>query len=149
MAELSTSDYIIFTSLYLPLLSFYLMVKKTMGPKKVMRGLSKFETAKVNFLSLPKPVMTNFDTGYNMEGSKVEGGKAKWEIEIVLLEHPNGETGEMVWQSTAEVVRVDLMEWNIQNDKGALKDLSKEFHYIFQTASGTHICNYDPREEAP
>ena len=125
------------------------MVKKTIGPKKVMKGLSKFETAKVNFLSLPKPIMSNFETGYNMEGSKVEGGKAKWEIEIELLEHPNGETGKMVWQSTAEVVRVDLMEWNIQNDKGALKDLSNEFHYIFQTASGTHICNYDPREEAP
>jgi hypothetical protein len=123
------------------------MVKKTIGPKKVMKGLSKFETAKVNFLSLPKPVLTNYDTGYNIEGEKVEGGKAKWEVEIELLQHPNGETGKMVWQTNCQVVRVDLMEWDVQFDKkAALKDL-QTFNYIFQTASGTHLCNYDPANE--
>jgi hypothetical protein len=121
------------------------MEKISIGPKEVMKGLSKGEVAEVNFLSLPKPVETNFPTGYNVEGEKVEGGNAKWEMEINLLNHPNGSSGEMVWQTTAEVVRVDLFAY--ANNKTAFKDLKETFHFIYQTQSGTHVCNYDPRLE--
>ena len=124
------------------------MEKISIGPKEVMKGLSKGETAEVNFLSLPKPVETNFTTGYHMDGEKNVDGKAKWEIDIELLSHPNGTTGKMVWQTTAEVVRVDIMKYvsddTKEHEKG-FKDLNKTFHFIYQTQSGTHICNYDPR----
>jgi hypothetical protein len=126
------------------------MEKISIGPKEVMKGLSKGEVAEVNFLSLPKPVETNFPTGYNVDGEKVEGGNAKWEMKINLLNHPNGSSGEMVWQTTAEVVRVDLFGFVSDDEKQmskAFKDLSNTFHFIYQTQSGTHVCNYDPRLE--
>jgi hypothetical protein len=109
------------------------MEKISIGPKEVMKGLSKGEVAEVN-----------------LDGEKVEGGNAKWEMKINLLNHPNGSSGEMVWQTTAEVVRVDLFGFVSDDEKQmskAFKDLSNTFHFIYQTQSGTHVCNYDPRLE--
>jgi hypothetical protein len=79
------------------------MDKKRFGPKLKMKGLPKASIAKINFLSLPKEVETSFDTGYG------ENNNSKWEIEIELLEHPNQEPGVMVWQTTAQVIRIEIM----------------------------------------
>jgi len=116
-----------------------------MGPKTTMNGLKKYEAAKVIFLSLPEPVVTPFETGYNKEGVKDEQGNCKWEMEIDLLEHPTQEPGKMVWQTTAEVVRVDI--YNEFNKLEELNEYSPGGIWIFQTGSGTHICNYDPTED--
>ena len=116
-----------------------------MGPKTPMNGLKKYESAKVIFLSLPKPVVTPFETGYNKKGEKEEGGNYKWEMKIDLLEHPGlQEPGEMVWQTTAEVVRVDIL--NSFKSVKELNEYSPGGIWIFQTGGGTHICNYDPSE---
>tara|TARA_R100000963_G_C4621983_1_gene89229 strand:+ start:545 stop:904 length:360 start_codon:yes stop_codon:yes gene_type:complete len=99
------------------------MEKKRFGPKLKMNGLPKASKAKVLFHSLPKAVETTFDTGYGPDNN------LKWEMDITLLEHPTQETlGKMVWQTTATVVRDELMYiCNKQpNDKkleGFLKDL--------------------------
>jgi len=77
--------------------------KRRFGPKTTMKGLPKASVAKINFLSLPKEVETGFDTGYG------EHNNSKWEMEIDLLEHPNQDPGVMVWQTTAEVIRKDIM----------------------------------------
>ena len=116
-----------------------------MGPKTTMNGLKKYECAKVIFLSLPEPVVTPFETGYNKEGKKEEGGNYKWEMEIDLLDHPSQEPGKMVWQTTAEVVRVDI--YNEFNKVKELNEYSPGGIWIFQTGGGTHICNYDPTED--
>ena len=80
------------------------MDKKRFGPKLKMEGLPKASKAKVNFLSLPKEIETPFDTGYG------DNNNLKWEMEIELLEHPVQEVlGKMVWQTTAEVIRVEIM----------------------------------------
>jgi len=102
MANLSTSDYIIFTSLYLPVLSLSLMGKREFKPVKRMKGLDKASEATVNFLTLPKMIETEYDTG------KGPNGKSKWELTIEVLEHPAGLKGEWVWQTTCEVIRVDI-----------------------------------------
>jgi len=79
------------------------MEKRRFGPKTTMKGLPKASVAKINFLSLPKEVETSFDTGYG------EHNNSKWEMEIDLLEHPNQDPGVMVWQTTAQVIRIEIM----------------------------------------
>ena len=113
-----------------------------MGPKTTMNGLKKYESAKVKIFSLPVPVVTPFETGYNKEGKKEEGGTYKWEMDIELLEHPTQEPGEMVWQTTAEVIRVDVIEAFATIME--LEKYSPGGIWIFQTGGGTHLCNYDP-----
>jgi len=80
------------------------MEKKRFGPKTTMKGLPKASIAKINFLSLPKEVETSFDTGYG------KNNNSKWEVEIDLLDHPTQEPGRMVWQTTAQVIRVEIMD---------------------------------------
>jgi len=120
-------------------------VKRRFGPKTTMKGLPKASVAKINFLSLPKEVETSFDTGYG------EHNNSKWEIEIDLLEHPNQEPGVMVWQTTAQVIRIEIMnlikmvnskpkakedledllkdlqgcEWNIESDENGVINLAE------------------------
>jgi hypothetical protein len=79
------------------------MEKKRFGPKTTMKGLPKASVAKINFLSLPKEVETSFDTGYG------KNNNSKWEVEIDLLDHPTQEPGRMVWQTTAQVIRIEIM----------------------------------------
>jgi hypothetical protein len=79
------------------------MVKKRFGPKLKMKGLPKASKAKINFLSLPKEVETSFTTGYG------DNNNSKWEMEIDLLEHPEQDPGRMVWQTTAQVIRIEIM----------------------------------------
>jgi hypothetical protein len=79
------------------------MEKKRFGPKTTMKGLPKASIAKINFLSLPKEVETSFDTGYG------KNNNSKWEVEIDLLDHPTQEPGRMVWQTTAQVIRIEVM----------------------------------------
>jgi hypothetical protein len=79
------------------------MEKRRFGPKTTMKGLPKASIAKINFLSLPKEVETSFVTGYG------DNNNSKWEMEIELLEHPEQEPGRMVWQTTAEVIRKEIM----------------------------------------
>ena len=89
------------------------MEKKRFGPKLKMNGLPKASKAKVNFLTLPVEISTPFDTGYG------ENNNSKWEMEIVLLEHPGQEVlGPMVWQTTAKHLLKDLKscEWYICSD---------------------------------
>jgi len=110
------------------------MEKRRFGPKTTMKGLPKASTARVNFLTLPKEVETSFDTGYG------KNNNSKWEIEIELLEHPNQEPGVMVWQTTAQVIRIEIMglihplgkqdkvlltdfkssEWSIESDENGI-----------------------------
>lgn len=78
------------------------MVKKRFGPKSTMKGLPKGSKAKVNFLSLPKEVGTDFETGYGMNNN------SKWEMDIELLDHPTQDSGLMVWQTTAQVIRIEI-----------------------------------------
>jgi len=77
--------------------------KRRFGPKTTMKGLPKASVAKVNFLTLPIEVETSFDTGYG------KNNNSKWEIDIKLLEHPTQEPGKMVWQTTAQVIRIEIM----------------------------------------
>ena len=80
------------------------MEKKRFGPKLKMDGLPKASKALVNILSLPKEIETMFDTGYG------DNKNSKWEMDIELLDHPTQETrGKMVWQTTALVIRVEIM----------------------------------------
>ena len=101
------------------------MEQRRFGPKTTMKGLPKASVAKINFLSLPKEVETSFDTGYG------EHNNSKWEIEIELLEHPNQEPGVMVWQTTAQVIRIEIMNLINRQDnqpkaKENLEDLLKD-----------------------
>jgi len=108
------------------------MEKKRFGPKLKMDGLPKASKAKVNFLTLPKAVETNFDTGYGPDKN------LKWEMDIELLEHPTQEVlGKMVWQTTAVVVRIELMALNHKESrKDLIKDLTSCTWYICSDANG-------------
>ena len=106
------------------------MEKRRFGPKTTMKGLPKASVAKINFLTLPIEVETKYDTGFG------ENGNSKWEMEIVLLEHPNQEPGNMTWQTTAIVIREEIMAlertdellkdwkrknaWSIESDENGL-----------------------------
>jgi len=110
------------------------MDKKRFGPKLKMEGLPKASKAKVNFLTLPVPIETPYDTGYGPDKN------LKWEMEIELLEHPVQEVlGRMVWQTTAEVIRLEIMSLvvpehamnAITDNKKLLKDFkSCEWHIL-------------------
>jgi hypothetical protein len=115
------------------------MDKKRFGPKLKMEGLAKASKAKVNFLTLPVAIETPFDTGYGPDKN------LKWEMEIELLEHPTQEVlGKMVWQTTAAVVRLELMGIvtmrNLKDsgkaNKDLLKDLTSCTWYILCDATG-------------
>ena len=92
------------------------MEKRRFGPKTTMNGLPKASIAKVKFLTLPIAIETTFDTGYGPKKN------LKWEIEIDLLEHPNQEPGRMVWQTTAQVIRLEIMAL-IDNSSVEHKDI--------------------------
>ncbi len=79
------------------------MGKRSFGPKLKMEGLPKASKAKIKILTLPKEIETPFETGYG------ESGHLKWEMDIDLLEHPTQQPGKMVWQTTASVIRVEIM----------------------------------------
>jgi len=110
------------------------MEKKRFGPKLKMEALPKGSKAKVNFLSLPKEIQTPFDTGHGKDGN------SKWEMEIVLLKHPNQKVlGEMVWQTTASVIRLEIMtliDTSHKNHKKLLADLQSCEWYITCDANG-------------
>jgi len=108
------------------------MEKKRFGPKLKMNGLPKASKAKVNFLTLPVEITTPFDTGYG------ENNNSKWEMEIVLLEHPGQEVlGPMVWQTTASVIRVEIVNlMTKESSKELLKDLKSCEWYICSDANG-------------
>jgi len=116
------------------------MEKKRFGPKLKMEGLPKASKAKVNILTLPVAIETPYDTGYGPDNN------LKWEMEIELLEHPVQEVlGKMVWQTTAEVIRVEIMNLikmvnNKPQAKENLKDLLKDLKecewHILCDASG-------------
>ena len=108
------------------------MDKKRFGPKLKMEGLPKASKAKVNFLTLPKAVETPYDTGYGPEKN------LKWEMEIELLEHPTQEVlGKMIWQTTASVVRLELMALHHKEArKDLLKDLTSCTWYILCDGTG-------------
>jgi len=100
-----------------------------------MEGLPKASKAKVNFLTLPVPIETPYDTGYGPDKN------LKWEMEIELLEHPNQEVlGKMVWQTTAEVIRVEIMalvtNGSIKDLDNLLKDFKSCSWYILCDATG-------------
>jgi len=135
MAELSTSVYILINLLYISLSHPSLMDKKRFGPKLKMEGLPKASKAKVNFLTLPKAVETPFDTGYGPDKN------LKWEMEIELLEHPTQEVlGLMIWQTTAQVIRIEIMNLINDSNKKDLENLTKDFGdcswYILCDATG-------------
>jgi len=102
------------------------MEKKRFGPKLKMDGLPKASKALVNILSLPKEIETMFDTGYG------DNENSKWEMEIELLDHPTQEVrGAMVWQTTAVVIRLEIMTLiklvnNKPKAKENLEDLLKD-----------------------
>jgi len=108
------------------------MEKKRFGPKLKMDGLPKASKAKVNFLSLPKEIQTPFDTGFG------EDKNSKWEMEIELLEHPTQEIlGKMVWQTTATVIRNEIM--HLSETVGfskILKEFKESEWYITCDANG-------------
>jgi hypothetical protein len=111
------------------------MEKKRFGPKLTMDALPKGSKAKVKFLSLPKEIETPFDTGHGPNKN------LKWEMEIVLLEHPTQEVlGEMVWQTTASVIRLEIIGLIDLNDKkgntALLDDLKSCEWYIMCNAKG-------------
>tara|TARA_R110002051_G_scaffold134971_1_gene207938 strand:- start:411 stop:758 length:348 start_codon:yes stop_codon:yes gene_type:complete len=108
------------------------MSKKRFGPKLSMDGLPKASKAKVLFNSLPKAVETSFETGYGPDKN------LKWEMDIELLEHPTQEVlGKMIWQTTANVVRVELMALNHKEAREDLiKDLKSCQWYIACDAKG-------------
>ena len=106
--------------------------KRRFGPKLKMEGLPKASKAKVLFNTLPKAVETTFETGYGPDKN------LKWEMEIELLEHPTQEVlGKMVWQTTASVVRLELMALTHKEArKDLIKDLKSCQWYITCDANG-------------
>ena len=95
------------------------MEKRRFGPKLTMDALPKGSKAKVKFMSLPVAVETPFDTGHGPNKN------LKWEMQIVLLEHPTQEVlGEMVWQTTASVIRLEIMAL-VNNSSNKHKDIKK------------------------
>jgi len=114
------------------------MEKKRFGPKLKMEGLPKASKAKVNFLTLPVVVETPFDTGYGPDKN------VKWEMDIELLEHPTQEVlGKMVWQTTAQVIRLEITALMALPGKDTRKDLEKDWTgctwYIISDETG-QIC---------
>jgi hypothetical protein len=94
------------------------MEKKRFGPKLKMEGLPKASKAKVNFLSLPREIETPFDTGHGPNKN------LKWEMDIELLDHPTQDIkGHMVWQTTASVIRLEIIGLMDLNDKKGLTAL--------------------------
>ena len=110
------------------------MEKRRFGPKLTMDALPKGSKAKVKFMSLPVAVETPFDTGHGPNKN------LKWEMQIVLLEHPTQEVlGEMVWQTTASVIRLEIMgliNMNLDTPEALLKDLKSCEWYITCDANG-------------
>jgi len=111
------------------------MEKRRFGPKLKMVGLAKGQEAKVIMHTLPKAVETTFDTGFGPDKN------LKWEIDITLLEHPTQEPGDMVWQTTATVIRDEIMYLcNKQPDDKKLellrKDLASSEWYIVSDVNG-------------
>ena len=106
------------------------MEKKRFGPKLKMEGLPKASKARVKFLNLPIEIETSFDTGYG------ENKNSKWEIPIYLYEHPTMDVkGVMMWQTTAQVIRIEIMnlvnEGTKKDTENLLKDLkSCEWHIL-------------------
>jgi hypothetical protein len=111
------------------------MEKKRFGPKLKMEGLPKASKAKVNILSLPVEIETSFDTGYGPKKN------LKWEMEIDLLDHPTMEVlGKMVWQTTAQVIRLEIMNLiNPDTQKDILKDFKSCEWYIISDETG-QVC---------
>jgi len=108
------------------------MDKKRFGPKLKMEGLPKASKAKVNFLTLPVEIETPFDTSYGPDKN------LKWEMEIELLEHPTQEVlGKMVWQTTAAVIRLEIMGLV----KGGLLGDTKKLLKDFQSCSWYILCD--------
>ena len=111
------------------------MEKRRFGPRLTMDALPKGSKAKVKFNTLPKEIETPFDTGHGPNKN------LKWEMEIVLLEHPTQEVlGDMVWQTTARVIRVEIIGLIDLNDKkgnaALLDDLKSCEWYIMCNAKG-------------
>ena len=111
------------------------MEKKRFGPKLKMEGLPKASKAKVNFLSLPREIETPFDTGHGPNKN------LKWEMDIELLDHPTQDTrGLMVWQTTASVIRLEIIGLMDLNDKkgltALLDDLKSCIWHITCNANG-------------
>ncbi len=111
------------------------MEKRRFGPKLKMVGLNKGQKAKVLMHTLPKAVETTFETGYGPDNN------LKWEVDITLLEHPTQEPGKMVWQTTAAVIRDEIMYLcNKQSDDKKLEELRKDLEsvawYIESDANG-------------
>tara|TARA_R100001086_G_scaffold35494_1_gene16071 strand:+ start:92 stop:454 length:363 start_codon:yes stop_codon:yes gene_type:complete len=113
------------------------MVKKRFGPKLKMEGLPKASKARVKLLSLPVAIETTFETGYGPNNN------LKWEMEIELLDHPTQEVlGKMVWQTTASVIRLEIMALvdnsrnNHKDIKALLADLQSCEWYITCDANG-------------
>ena len=108
------------------------MEKRRFGPKLTMDALPKGSKAKVKFLSLPKEIETPFETGHGPNKN------LKWEMKIVLLEHPTQEIlGDMVWQTTASVIRLDIAGLMNGKDKKALTALLEDL----QTNEWYIMCN--------
>jgi len=97
------------------------MEKRRYGPKSTMKGLPKASKAKVKFLTLPKEITTEFDTGYGVNKN------SKWEMDIELLEHPIQEPGIMVWQTVAQVIRVEITGLMNIPGKDVRRDLEKDW----------------------
>jgi alkyl hydroperoxide reductase subunit AhpF len=121
------------------------MVKKRFGPKLKMDGLPKASKAHVYILSLPKEIETMFDTGYG------ENKNSKWEMDIRLLNHPTQETrGDMVWQTTAQVIRIEIMNLiemvnNKPKAKENLADLLKDLqgcHLVRKYMHSLQLCEH-------
>jgi hypothetical protein len=111
------------------------MDKKRFGPKLKMNGLPKASQAKVLFHTLPKAIETTYDTGYGPDNN------LKWEMDITLLEHPTQQTlGKMVWQTTAYVVRDEIMYLVNKTSDKELTKLSDDFQscewYIVSDENG-------------
>jgi len=114
------------------------MEKKRFGPKLKMEGLPKASKAKVKFLTLPIAIETTFDTGYGPKKN------LKWEMEIDLLEHPTMEVlGKMVWQTTAQVIRLEIMgllqEYQHKDIKALEKDWTGCTWYVISDETG-QVC---------
>ena len=110
------------------------MVKKRFGPKLKLEGLPKASRAKVKLLSLPKEIETTFETGYGPNNN------LKWEMDIELLDHPTQEVlGKMVWQTTASVIRLEIMgiiNMKLDTPEALLKDLKSCEWYIVCDPNG-------------
>jgi len=111
------------------------MEKRRFGPKLKMVGLAKGQSAKVLMHTLPKAVETTFETGYGPNNN------LKWEIDITLLEHPTQDAGDMVWQTTATVIRDEITYLCNKLDKDKdlellRKDLASCEWHIVSDANG-------------